>query len=172
MRILYKKIILLNLLLSTFCIYANSDVISGKQNDMNSFTQFDSKLIKLEAFTPPRTLMINGTIDPIQKETLKFQNLGKIKSILDVSTHIKGQIYNSKGKIVEYGTLIAQQYTAMDKANYELAKLALNRAKIQLKKSKLDLLRNKKLLDKHVISQKLYEDAEVEYLEDKSNLQD
>ncbi|MCP4176246.1 MAG: hypothetical protein GY756_00595 [bacterium] len=178
MRVFNKKIILLYLLyllyllFSAFSLSAKSDVTPKKQNDMNSIIQFDSKLIKLQAFTPPKSLMINGTIESIQKETLKFRNLGKIKSILDASTHIKGQIYNSNGKIVEYGTLIAQQYIAMDKANYELAKLALNRATIQLKKSKLDLLRNKKLLDKHVISQKIYEVAEVEYLNDKSNLQD
>jgi hypothetical protein len=167
-----KKLILIASMLGIFTICTNAADSSEKQINVASTVHVNTNLIKLKAFTPPRTILITGTVETIAKETLKFHDLGKIKSILDEGSEITGKITNKKGEILEPGTLVAQQYIEMDKAGYEVAKVALMRGKLKLKKAELDYLRNKKLAHDHAISQKAFEDSELVYFQAKSNLRD
>ncbi|HJO94926.1 MAG TPA: hypothetical protein QF753_16120 [Victivallales bacterium] len=162
----------MSLNLVIFCTYIKAVDTPIKKNILVLPKKVDIKLIKLKTFTPPRTILVTGKVETIEKETLKFQGFGKIKSILEVGSNIDGQIYNSDGKIIEPGTLIAQQYIDMDKSALETAKTTLETSKLKLDKAKIDYYRNKKLLKDHAVSHNQYEIAEVAYLKAKSDLKE
>ncbi|MCP4176247.1 MAG: hypothetical protein GY756_00600 [bacterium] len=172
MRMFSWKLILMSLNLVIFCTYTNASDTPAKKKIIDLSKQVDTKLIKLKTFTPPRTILVTGKVETIEEETLKFHGFGKIKSILDVGNNIDGQIFSTGGKVIESGTLIAQQYIDIDKARLETAKMSLEKAKLKVDKSEIDYLRNKKLIKEHAISTKEYEIAEVTYLKSKSDLKD
>ena len=171
-----KKMVLIFLSLVIFSVYLPAENVSKTQNKVKYTDVYDSQvnvgLIRLKVFTPPRTILVNGIVETIEEETLKFQNLGKIKSILEEGGKVSGQMYNKKGNVIDSGTLIAQQYTEMDKANLEAAKSAVENAKLSLRKAGDDFLRNKKLVGSHAISEKDFEASEIVFLQAKSSLRD
>ncbi len=135
-----------------------------------SNTDIKTSLIKLIPFTPPQTILINGTVESIEKQTLKFEDLGKIKFIEEEGAEIKGNIVDSTGKILEQGSLLAQQYTDIEKADYEAAKAALDKAKLALKKDEDEYKRNKILVKKGAISQKSFEASKINFLKSQADL--
>jgi hypothetical protein len=171
----FCKIKLLIFLLTVSLFVQADDKTKGQKNINSNGTPDDSVnigLIKLKPFTPPKTLLITGTVETIEKETLKFQTMGKLKTILNQGVSIKGQTFDLLGTVIDPGTLIAQQYTDIDKANLEGAKVVLEKAKLNVKKAEDDFNRNKKLIKDHAVSQKQYEESEVVYLQAKSDLTD
>lgn len=176
MNIFHKKIVYVILIVFTVSICLNASHTLKKRNNIeinNSINNYiNTDLIRLKAFTPPRTIMVTGTVEALEKETLKFQNLGKIKSIVEEGTSIEGQVYNSKGDVIESGTLVAQQYTEIDKTDLEASKMNLERAKLKLKKTKDDYIRDTTLMKEQAISEKEYELSKISFLRAKSELRD
>ncbi len=168
----YKKAIVLFISLLVISVTAKAFNIPDKQSKAISNNQLNLDLIRLKSFTPPKNILVSGTVEPILEETFQFHDLGKIKSIVEAGTFIKGQIFNAKGEVVDSGTLIAQQYTDIDKANLEAAKEAYKKALIDLNNAKSDYVRFKKLFKKHAVSQKSFESAESKYLQRQSDLRD
>ena len=158
--------VFISFLFIVFPILSQAEV-SAKNQDLNNVS-----LIRLKKFTPPNTILATGTVEPIEKATLKFENFGKIQSILEEGTEIKGNIFGKDGKVINQGTLIAQQNDHIEKADFEAAQAALEKAKLKVKQAKDEYDRNKKLVIDHAVSQKVFEEAEIAYLQANSDLKD
>ena len=119
----------------------------------------------------PVDTFYTGELTAVEKGVLSFEEPGCLEYIAPVGTYVYSEIKDPKtGKVLREGTVVAKQMT--ERREFELKAAIMQKSTIESGyiSSKRDYERNKKLVDKKIVSEKDYSNSLTDMLSAKAML--
>ena len=128
-------------------------------------------VVELKTMEPTNTFY-TGELEAIEKGVLSFEEPGLLEYIAPVGTYVFTEIKDPEtGHILREGTVIANQIHSRRENEHKAAVQERNIIEADFEAMERDYKRNKRLIAKNIVSEKVFSDSKTDFTNAKSKLE-